>query len=200
MQLHQVCYKLRMDAAFSVGFALDRRWHWLRGDVEQSKEPDLTKLIEVLETEGIAYAVIGDVALQVRQAEPRTTLDINLVVDDYGALPKASLKREGFTKLDQHAHSYNWRGPYGTPIQFTSDMELALQIPLATAVDCGGFAMRVISARALLHAKLRAARDPARRRSKRLQDLSDAVALGEQDAELLNDLNDEERRQLEEVT
>jgi hypothetical protein len=39
--------------------------------------------------------------------------------------------------------------------------------------------LRVLDAEDLLHAKLRAASDPARRRSKRLQDLADAQALVE---------------------
>ena len=42
----------------------------------------------------------------------------------------------------------------------------------------------VLCAEDLLHAKLRAAADPARRRSKRLQDLGDAQALLEKEPSL----------------
>ena len=45
----------------------------------------------------------------------------------------------------------------------------------------------------LLHEKLRAAADPERRRSKRLQDLADSHALVEATPELLRELTAEER-------
>ena len=48
----------------------------------------------------------------------------------------------------------------------------------------------------LLRAKLRAAADPARRRSKRLQDLADALALTEKDPSLQQSLSSEERAKL----
>jgi phosphoribosyl 1,2-cyclic phosphodiesterase len=47
-----------------------------------------------------------------------------------------------------------------------------------------------------LHAKLRAAADPARRRSKRLQDLADAQSLLEQDPALEAELSDADRASL----
>ena len=49
----------------------------------------------------------------------------------------------------------------------------------------------------MLHEKLRAGRDPARRRSKRLQDLADAQALLEQDSALQGELTLEERALLD---
>ena len=61
--------------SLQAGFLPDRRWHWLRGEVDRSKEPDLAALISVLSSSGVSYAVIGGVALQIHQKEPRTTID-----------------------------------------------------------------------------------------------------------------------------
>ena len=52
--------------------------------------------------------------------------------------------------------------------------------------------LRVIGLIDLLHEKLRAASDPARRRSKRLQDLADAQALLESTPTLAQELTAEE--------
>jgi hypothetical protein len=54
----------------------------------------------------------------------------------------------------------------------------------------------VITPADLLHEKLRAGRDPARRRSKRMQDLADAQALLEQAPGLAEALSEAERQQL----
>ena len=70
---------------------------------------------------------------------------------------------------------------------------------LAGAVSSAGevfvddIRLRVIQVADLLHEKIRAASDPARRRSKRLQDLADAEALIETNPELAQQLAVEER-------
>jgi hypothetical protein len=57
--------------------------------------------------------------------------------------------------------------------------------------------LRVIRRADLLREKLRAGSDPARRRSKRLQDLADAQALIEADPALAAELTTEQRRVLD---
>jgi hypothetical protein len=57
--------------------------------------------------------------------------------------------------------------------------------------------LRVLRVADLLHEKLRAGRDPARRRSKRLQDLADAQGLLEQDPALRGELSADERALLD---
>jgi len=57
--------------------------------------------------------------------------------------------------------------------------------------------LRVIGLIDLLHEKFRAASDPARRRSKRLQDLADAQALLESTPTLAQELTAEERAVLD---
>lgn len=165
--------------------------------MERSKEPDLALLIGILSDVGSAYAVIGGVALQVHQQDPRTTLDVDVAVPDHDEIPGARLEDAGFRKTGRHAHSENWVGPEGTPVQFTDDPALRDAIGRAVEVRIGKLGLRVLRVDDLLHEKLRAGRDPARRRSKRLQDLADAQALIEQHPELERSLAPDERAQLD---
>jgi hypothetical protein len=118
-------------------------------------------------------------------------------VATYGSLPRAQLEAAGFTYTGQFAHSENWRGPEGTPIQFTDDSALAEAISRAEEVELEDVRLRVIGRVDLLHVKLRAAGDPARRRSKRIQDLADTQALIESFPALEQELSAEERTLLD---
>ena len=176
-----------------IGFLLDRQWHALRGEMEATKRPALIVLARLLGDSRTPYAIIGGVALQVHQAEPRTTLDIDLAVSSFEAIPRDELRAAGFNLSGQFAHSENWLGPEGVPVQFTADPALGPAIERAVEIDLAGVPLRVISRTDLLHEKLRAGSDPARRRSKRLQDLVDAQALLEETPELRAALSESER-------
>jgi hypothetical protein len=173
-----------MVAGLLIGFELDRRWHWLRGEMEESKKPALLQLAVVLDDAAVAYAIIGGVAMQVHQDEPRTTLDIDVAVHDRAGIPAAALVAAGFHRTGSFTHSENWIGPGATPIQFTDDPELHRALARTVSIEVDGVVISVLCAEDLLHAKLRAAADSARRRSKRLQDLSDAQSLLEKDPTL----------------
>jgi hypothetical protein len=188
-----------MRVAPTTGYLLDRRWHWLRGEMERSKEPDLATLIAILSEVEIPYAVIGGIALQIHQPDPRTTIDIDVAVARRADIPRERLGAAGFRETGVHEHSVNWLGPEGTPVQFTDDPALVEAVSRAVEVRIGELELRVIRAEDLLHEKLRAGRDPARRRSKRIQDLADAQALVEQYPELLRELAPDERRLLDEL-
>lgn len=164
---------------------------------ERSKKPDLLRLAAILAAADLPYAIIGGVALQVHQAEPRTTLDIDLAVKDRALLPRRALLSAGFAETGRFERSDNWRGPDQTPIQFTDDPALSGAIDRAQAIDLDQVPLRVLTVIDLLHEKLRAASDPARRRSKRIQDLADAVSLVEADPELKNVLSEREIAQLD---
>jgi len=181
----------------TTGYLLERRWHWLRGEVERSKEPDFALLNGVLAGHGVSYAVIDGVALQIHQQEPRTTLDIDVAVARRSDLPRDRLIAAGFRETGRHEHSDNWIGPAGTPVQFTDDPALTEALARAVEVRIGDLGLRVLRVDDLLHQKLRAGRDPERRRSKRLQDLADAQSLMEQDPELERILTSEERTLLD---
>jgi hypothetical protein len=186
-----------MRNGLEEGFILDRQWFWLRGEMERTKRPALLALARVFAEAEVPYAIIGGIALQAHQAEPRTTLDIDVAVAAYGLLPHAQLEAAGFTCSGRFSHSENWIGPEGTPVQFTDDPALAEAIIRAEEVALEDVRLRVIGRADLLHAKLRAAADPARRRSKRLQDLADAQALLESTPPLEQELSAEERALLD---
>jgi hypothetical protein len=82
-------------------------------------------------------------------------------------------------------------------VQFTDDAALHGPIQRAVSWTIGELKLRVITKPDLLREKLRAGQDPARRRSKRLQDLADAQALIESDPRLEASLTAEERALLE---
>jgi hypothetical protein len=183
--------------SLEVGFQLDERWHLLRREMERSKRPDLVLLARVLGEAGCAYAIIGGVALQVHQDEPRTTLDVDVAVKQRDHLPRGALATAGFTETGRFEHTDNWIAPGGTVVQITDDPALREAIDRAIDVPLDDAVLRVLTARDLFHEKLRAGRDPARRRSKRLQDVADAQALLEQRPELEAELSPEERALLE---
>jgi hypothetical protein len=124
-----------MPKGLEEGFTLDRQWFWLRGEMERTKRPALLALARVFVEARVPYTIIGGVALQVHQSEPRTTLDIGVAVATYGALPRARLEAAGFTHTGQFSHSENWLSPEGTPMQFTDDPALAGPISRADEIE-----------------------------------------------------------------
>lgn len=186
-----------MTIGLDVGFLLDRQWHLLRGEMESTKLPALRALATVLADTETLYAIIGGIAVQVHSADPRTTIDIDLAVPRLDTIPRADLRAAGFKRRGQFAHSENWLGPEGVPVQFTDDPALAPALERAIEVDLDGVPLRVLGRSDLLHEKLRAGSDPARRRSKRLQDVADAQALLEETPALHKELSETERAVLD---
>ncbi|MSQ23156.1 MAG: hypothetical protein EXR58_01180 [Chloroflexi bacterium] len=176
-----------------IGFALDRQWYVLRGEMESTKRPALIALAKVLDESQTLYAIIGGVAVQVHRTEPRTTLDIEVAVERLDMVPRAKLQAAGFRLGGRFVHSENWLGPDSVPVQFTDDAALASALHRTIDVDLDGVRIRVMGRTDLLHEKLRAGSDPARRRSKRLQDLADAQGLLEESPDLRADLSEHER-------
>lgn len=160
-------------------------------EMDASKKPDLLLLCELLGS--TPYAIIRGLALQIYQAEPRTTLDIDLAVLTYESVPAPALVAAGFVLQGRHPHSEKWRGPGGTPIQFSDDPAFAEAIRSAEPHALEGREIRVVSLTALLRSKLRAGQDQARRKSKRMQNLADVQALLEQFPDLDAELSDRER-------
>lgn len=186
-----------MLTGLEAGYALDRLWHSMKGDGDRSKRPALLSLARVMKESGVPYAVIGGVALQIHQREPRTTLDIGLAVKARASIPGEGLRAAGFRRTGSFEHSENWEGPESVPVQFTDDPALCDAIERAEVVDAGGVEIRVLQKRDLLREKLRAGADPARRRSKRLQNLADANALVEADPSLATGLDPAQRALLD---
>lgn len=168
--------------------------------MERSKKTALIALARVLATARVPYAIIGGIAVQVHRREPRTTLDIDVALVDLRVLPRDALVAAGFSHTGSYAHSENWQGPEQTPVQFTADAALAAAVSRAGEIDVEGTPLRVVSKVDLVRQKLRAGSDPARRRSKQLQDLADAQALIEDDPGLLPQLSDDERAILQRIS
>lgn len=165
--------------------------------MEATKEPTLAALSRVLDEAGFAWALIGGVAVQIHRTEPRTTLDVDVAVLDRAALPVVELERAGFHRTGSFEHSENWESADGVPVQFTDDPAIRTAVGAALRVTVGGLSLRVLAPLDLVKEKLRAAGDPARRRSKRLQDLADANALVEDHPRLRESLSSEEARALD---
>lgn len=164
--------------------------------MEESKRPALVTLCRILGDEHVAYAIIGGLALQVHQREARTTLDIGVAVADRASIPKEALVAAGFRLHERFEHSENWVSANGTPVQFTDDPMLAAAIEAADEIVVEDVTLHVIRLVDLLHEKLRSGRDPARRRSKRLQDLVDAAGLLELRPDLTAELRPDEKELL----
>ncbi|HEX6642686.1 MAG TPA: nucleotidyl transferase AbiEii/AbiGii toxin family protein [Thermoanaerobaculia bacterium] len=160
--------------------------------METTKKPALLALARVLHAADVPYAIIGGIAVQVHHPEPRTTLDIDVAVASRNAIPHDALFAAGFRRTGSFEHSENWMAEDGTPVQFADDPALASAVTAAEEVAIDDVTLRVIRAVDLLHEKIRAGTDPARRRSKRLQDLGDAHALIEAQPRLKNELSPEE--------
>ncbi len=158
-----------------------------------SKERSLIELARLFATEEVSYALIGGVAVQIWSAEPRTTIDIDIAIASHGDLPRDEMRRAGFVFGTRFAPSENWTGPDGTPVQFSDDPAFSDAVSRAQTHSVGDTALRVASVIDLVKAKLRAAKDPARRRAKRLMDLADATALVEQHPAVRSELSTPER-------
>lgn len=183
-----------VEEALRISVALDTRFHDLKGDaVVTSKDVAFRELFRILEASGIDYALIGGVAVQLWRAEPRTTLDIDVAVRSYESVPRAALEASGFRLLARHPHSENWTGSGGTPVQFSDDPAFAFLIESAALRTFEGGRVRIASPLALVKEKLRAASDPARRESRRFQDLADAKALAEEHPEVAESLTPAEK-------
>jgi hypothetical protein len=183
--------------SLETGFVLDQLYRWMEGRMPGSKRPTLARLARILADSGTPYALIGGVAVQVHRREPRTTIDIDLVLHSRSAWPAAAFEREGFRRTGAFEHSENWESADGTPVQLTDDPLLAAAIERALTIEIDGLPLRVLAPLDLLRAKLRAAADPARRRSKRLLDLADAQGLVEEHSDLAAALDPREREVLE---
>lgn len=176
----------------ATGHALDQLWRETMNLPEgDTKERPLRLVAELLEREGVAYALIGGVAVQLHTQEPRSTLDIDLAVRTYADVPRDALLRAGFDHTGRHEHSDNWRAPgpgalkLRIAVRFSAEDEgIAEAVANASVVNLeGGVRLRVATVADLIVLKLAAAEEPKRRPSKREHDVADVLALMEEHPE-----------------
>src|SRR5687767_4500892 len=135
---------LFMSSGLTAGFLLDRQWHWLRGEMDQSKQPSLLALCRVLGDNRVPYAIIGGLAVQIHHREPRTTLDIDIAVLSREAIPRHALTAAGFLLGAAFEHSENWTAADGTPVRFSDDPAFAAAVTAADEVLLEDVTLRVI--------------------------------------------------------
>lgn len=139
----------------------------------------LAAAITALAREGVAYALIGGIAVGIRSGVPRATIDVDLAVpaDADRERLAAVMTAAGFRLTGSFEHSINFRHPSGEPVQLALDPAFDPMIARAEAVAFGDGVLRVVTSADLIAMKRRAAADPRRRRSKSLRDLADVALL-----------------------
>jgi hypothetical protein len=128
---------------------------------------------------GVAYALIGGVAVGIRSGVPRATLDVDFAIPtttDRDAA-SAALATHGFRRTGLFAHSMNFVHTSGEPLQLAFDPAFDPMIARAEAVTFGALELFVVTREDLIAMKRLAAADPARRRSKALRDQADIALL-----------------------
>ena len=143
----------------------------------------ITSAAAVFSEGGIAYALIGGLAVSVRSGVPRATLDVDFAIStqvDRSWLSER-LAQRGFRQTGEFAHSVNFEHESGEPVPLAFDAAFDPMIDRAEALRFGDLELRVVTKEDLIAMKRRAASDPWRRRSKALRDLAD-IALLEEDA------------------
>ncbi len=147
------------------------------------RQPDqLAALVEAsvaLANAGIAYALIGGIAVGIHSEVPRATPDVDLAVPT--SVPRdrviAVLTGTGFKVAGQLPHRLNFRHSGGERVQVAMDQAFDEMIGRAEPLEMGGVAISVVSKDDLIAMKERAARDPGRRPSKALPDQADVELL-----------------------
>jgi hypothetical protein len=157
-----------------------------RGDryaAEVTQLPDKLAAIRAaaaaFSTEGLAYALIGGLAVGVRSGVARATLDVDFAVPTTADRARIVTRflAQGFRLKGQFTHSLNFQHESGEPVQLASDPAFDPMIARAEVLSLGGLDLPVVTTADLIAMKRRAASDPARRRSKALRDQADIALL-----------------------
>jgi hypothetical protein len=154
----------------------------LRGtpmDESADKLAALADVVRALDRVGAPHAVVGGVAVGLRSGVPRATVDTDIAVRSTVGQRSIvdTLIGAGLRLTGTFAHSLNFRHPSGEPVQIIFDAEFDPMIARAEPLALGGLQIRVVTTADLITMKERAAADPARRRSKALQDQADIALL-----------------------
>jgi hypothetical protein len=139
----------------------------------------LAAAVGVFDATGVAYALIGGLAVGVRSGVPRATLDVDFAIPSGvdRKLLTMQLEQTGFALTGEFAHSVNFRHLSGEPVQLAFDPSFDPMIGRAQLMHFGNLSLRVVTREDLLTMKKQAAADPKRRRSKALRDQADIALL-----------------------
>jgi hypothetical protein len=139
----------------------------------------LLDAVRALDGAGLAYALIGGLAVGVHSQVPRATLDVDFAVPSTARREDliAALAAAGFTLTGEFPHSLNFRHASGEPVQLAQDPAFDPMITRAESTRVEATDVRIVCKDDLIDMKCRAAADPARRRSKALRDVADVALL-----------------------
>ena len=137
----------------------------------------VSRLVTVLEQTDVPWCVIGGIAVNHWAQEPMATRDVDLVI----AAPAleealAALGKAGF-RVERHEWSVNLQAEGVVSIQISTESFYHDFTSRAVPAEIHGINMRVASLEDTLAGKVKAWREPSRRRSKRLKDLTDIARL-----------------------
>jgi hypothetical protein len=156
-------------------------------DLQPGNQLDtLLDAVSGLDAAGVQSALIGGLAVGIRAAVPRATMDVDLVAVSgvERSAVVAALTAAGFTHQGSFAHSENFLHTTGEPVQVAFDPAMDGAILRAEVIAVGDRTIRVVQTDDLIAMKERAGQDPSRRPSKALRDLADVALLREDGAEL----------------
>ncbi len=152
---------------------------------------DVQALVDVLNEVGVAWCMIGGLAVNHWAAEPMATADVDIVIGaaDVERCVKA-LEQVGFAS-ERFDWSINLKGSSKVSVQISTDDFYKSFPETAISVQVHGITMRVASAENTLRGKLAAYGDQRRRGSKRQKDFLDILRLVESHESLLVEIPDE---------
>jgi len=148
-------------------------------DETADKVRALLDTARILEAIHAPYALIGGIAVGIHSRVPRATADTDIAVlstIDLDAVSR-SLTQAGFRRIGAFRHSVNFRHKSGEPVQIIFDATFDPMIARAERFEMGDVSVPIVCKLDLIEMKQRAAADPARRRSKALQDQADVELL-----------------------
>jgi sugar phosphate isomerase/epimerase len=174
----------RAESTLALSSALTARERLLSAPAGRTMDPEaqleaLLDAARALREARVAFALIGGLAVGMRTGVPRATIDIDLAVVSSASAAEVTriLAGAGFDRTGVFPHSLNFRHRGGEPLQAAFDPEFDRMIEFADPVDVRGVTLPIVRTEDLIAMKERAARDPARRRSKALRDLADIELL-----------------------
>jgi len=157
----------------------------------------LQLLLDILSETSSRYCIIGGLAVNA-YVEPVASLDIDIVLAarDVASVVKAA-KERGWG-VEEFEHSINLNGP-GSDLRIQVQTEARYQRFIAGAElgDVLGYKMKVAKLKDVLQGKVWAYMDKSRRRSKRQKDLADVLRITEAFPELVNELPQALKEELE---
>ena len=151
--------------------------------ITMDKSNFLERLIELLESSGVRFAVVGGQAVNA-YATPLVSLDLGLAVATE-ELPELENLLSPHFSLQRFPHSLNVSDPNsGLRVQFQTDPRYSAMVARAATQEVLGLALPVANLEDVLQGKIWAALDEERRASKRQKDLADIARLLEAYPEL----------------